>query len=75
MLLAGLRKSDVLKLALKDIDFGRRTLMVRKGKSGHQRVVAISKTGLQELVTCLNKERPVWGQGISNLGQSYFDCP
>jgi integrase len=36
MLLAGFRKSDVLKLALKDIDLGRRTLVVRKGKSGHQ---------------------------------------
>jgi len=58
MLLAGLRKSEVLKLSLKDIDFGQRTLTVREGKGGHQRVVAISDTGLQELISYLNQERP-----------------
>jgi len=42
MLLAGLRKIRVLKLILKDIDFGQRTLTVREGKGGYQRVVAIS---------------------------------
>ena len=59
MLLAGLRKSEVLKLGLKDIDFGQHTLMVREGKGGHQRVVAISDTGLRELMSYLNEERPV----------------
>jgi len=58
MLLAGLRKSEVLKLGMKDIDFGQYTLMVREGKGGHQRVVAISDTGLQELISYLNAERP-----------------
>jgi integrase/recombinase XerD len=58
MLLAGLRKSEVLNLGLKDIDFGQRTLMVREGKGGHQRVVAISDPGLQALISYLNKERP-----------------
>ncbi|MBN2239984.1 MAG: tyrosine-type recombinase/integrase [Dehalococcoidales bacterium] len=58
MLLAGLRKSEVLKMGMKDIDFGQRTLMVREGKGGHQRVVAISDTGLRELISYLNAERP-----------------
>jgi site-specific recombinase XerD len=58
MLLAGLRKSEVLKIGLKDIDFAQRTLTVREGKGGHQRVVAISDNGLQELITYLNEERP-----------------
>jgi integrase/recombinase XerD len=58
MLLTGLRKSEVLKLGLKDIDFGQHTLMVREGKGGHQRVVAISDAGLKELITYLNEERP-----------------
>lgn len=58
MLLAGLRKSEVLKLALEDIDFGQRTLIVREGKGGHRRVVAISDTDLQELISYMNKERP-----------------
>jgi integrase/recombinase XerD len=61
MLLAGLRKSEVLKLGLKDIDFGQHTLMVREGKGGHQRVVAISDTGLRELMSYLNEERPASG--------------
>jgi len=61
MLLAGLRKSEVLKLTLKDIDFGQRTLTVREGKGGYQRVVAISDTGLQELLSYLNKEKPAGG--------------
>jgi integrase/recombinase XerD len=58
MLLAGLRKSEVLKLTLDDIDFGQHTLTVKEGKGGHQRVVAISGTGLQELISYLNTERP-----------------
>lgn len=61
MLLAGLRKSEVLKLSLRDIDFGQRTLAIRDGKGGHQRVVAISDAGLQELLSYLNKERPASG--------------
>ncbi len=58
MLLAGLRKSEVLKLTLDDIDFGQHTLTVKEGKGGHLRVVAISGTGLQELISYLNTERP-----------------
>ncbi|MBI4304399.1 MAG: tyrosine-type recombinase/integrase [Chloroflexi bacterium] len=58
MLLAGLRKSELLKLSLDDIDFGQHTLTVKEGKGGHGRVVAISSTGLQELISYLNTERP-----------------
>jgi len=58
MLLAGLRKSEVLKLALEDIDFGQHTLTVKEGKGDRRRVVAISNTGLQELISYLNSERP-----------------
>jgi integrase/recombinase XerD len=61
MLLAGLRKSEVLKLALEDINFGQHTMTVKEGKGGHRRVVAISDTGLQELINYLNKERPASG--------------
>jgi site-specific recombinase XerD len=43
---------------MQDIDFGQHTLMVREGKGGHQRVVAISDTGLRELISYLNTERP-----------------
>jgi len=58
MLLAGLRKSEALKLTLKDINFGQHTLFVREGKGGFQRTVAISDAGLKELISYLEKERP-----------------
>ncbi len=58
MLLAGLRKSEVLNLRLGDVHFGRRTLFVRDGKGGRQRLVAISDTGLKELLCYMDKERP-----------------
>ncbi len=58
MLLAGLRKSEVLNLRLGDVHFGRRTLFVRDGKGGRQRVVAVSDTGLKELLSYLHNERP-----------------
>ncbi len=58
MLLAGLRKSEVLDLRLEDVHFGRRTLFVRDGKGGRQRLVAISDTGLKEVLTYMDKERP-----------------
>ena len=58
MLLGGLRKSEVLGLTFKDIDFGQRTVLVREGKGGHQRVAAVSETVLQVLLRYLNEERP-----------------
>jgi integrase/recombinase XerD len=58
MLLAGLRKSEVMKLNLKDINFGQHTLFVRDGKGGFQRTVAISDAGLKEVICYLKKERP-----------------
>jgi len=58
MLLAGLRKSEVLKLTLADINFGQHTLFVREGKGGFSRTVAISDTGLKQLHHYLEKERP-----------------
>jgi len=58
MLLAGLRKTEMLNLTLQDINFAQRTLFVRDGKGGYQRTVAISDTGLKELLSYLKKERP-----------------
>lgn len=58
MLLGGLRKSEVLGLALKDVDFGQRTVLIRDGKGGYQRVVAVSEAALQVVLLYLNEERP-----------------
>lgn len=58
MLLGGLRKSEVLGLTLKDVDFGQHTVVVRDGKGGQQRVAAVSQAALQVLLRYLNEERP-----------------
>lgn len=58
MLFAGLRKSEVLDLTLKDIDFGQRTVLIRDGKGGHERMAAVSQTALEALLRYLNEERP-----------------
>jgi len=58
MLLAGLRKSEVLGLTVKDIDFGLRNVWIRYPKGGRPRVVAVSEIVLQALLCYLNEERP-----------------
>jgi len=58
MLFGGLRKSEVLGLTLKDIDFGQRTVLITDGKGGQQRVAAVSETVLKALLQYLNEERP-----------------
>lgn len=58
MLMGGLRKSEMLDLALEDIDFGQHTVLVRDGKGGQRRVVAVSHVALEEVLRYLNEERP-----------------
>jgi site-specific recombinase XerD len=58
MLMGGLKKSEVLGLSLKDIDFGQRTVLITDGKGGHQRMVAMSESVLKVLLRYLNEERP-----------------
>jgi len=58
MLMAGLRKSEVLGLNLEDIDFGQRTVLVREGKGGHQRQVPVANMALEATLRYLNDERP-----------------
>jgi len=58
MLMGGLRKSEVLGLSLKDVDFGQRTVLITDGKGGHQRMVAVSESVLKVLLQYLNEERP-----------------
>ncbi len=58
MLLGGLRKSEVLDLALEDVDFGQHIVVVRDGKGGQRRVVAVSNAALEEVLRYLDEERP-----------------
>lgn len=58
MLLAGLRRCEVLGLRLQDIRWGERRLFIADGKGGHQRIVPISPRFFDTLRRYLDSERP-----------------
>ena len=59
MLLAGLRRCEVLGLRGQDIRWGERRLFIVEGKGGHQRIVPISPRFFTTLRSYLDNERPV----------------
>ncbi|MGH8874088.1 MAG: tyrosine-type recombinase/integrase [Acidimicrobiia bacterium] len=58
MVLGGLRRCEVLGLALADINPGERRVFVSHGKGGHQRIVPISPRFFASLGSYLDQERP-----------------
>ena len=58
MLLAGLRRSEVLGLRLADVRWAERRLFIADGKGGHQRVVPISSRFFVTVRAYLDIERP-----------------
>jgi integrase len=58
MLLAGLRRCEVLGLRLQDIDPGERQLFVASGKGGRERLVPVSGRFFEALGEYLEEERP-----------------
>ena len=58
MLLAGLRRCEVLGLRMADVRVGDRRLFVVEGKGGHQRVVPVAGRFLDALGDYLHDERP-----------------
>jgi integrase/recombinase XerD len=58
MALAGLRKAEVLGLELADLDSVKRTVRVRHGKGGRERVCCVSELFFQVLERYLHDERP-----------------
>ena len=58
MVLAGLRRCEVLGLRMADVRVGDRRLFVAEGKGGHQRVVPVAGQFLQALGDYLHDERP-----------------
>lgn len=59
---AGLRLMECLSLRVKDLDFERRTIIVRQGKGGKDRVVMLPSTLVTALKTQLNHSRSLWAQ-------------
>ena len=58
MLLAGLRRCEVLGLRLEDLRLGEWRVFVADGKGGHQRLVPVSQTFFATVARYLNSERP-----------------
>jgi len=58
MVLAGLRRCEVLGLGIADVRVGDRRLFVAEGKGGHQRVVPVAGRFLEALGGYLHDERP-----------------
>jgi len=58
MLLAGLRRCEVLGLALADVRPGERRVFVAEGKGGSQRVVPVGSPFFVSLASYLDLERP-----------------
>jgi integrase len=59
MLLAGLRRCEVLGLALADVRPGERRVFVAEGKGGSQRIVPVGSPFFVSLASYLEHERPV----------------
>jgi site-specific recombinase XerD len=58
MLLAGLRRCEVLGLRLGDLRLGEWRVLVTEGKGGHQRLIPVSPTFFATVASYLNDERP-----------------
>jgi integrase len=58
MLLAGLRRGEVLGLRLRDISAGEQRLFVASGKGGRERIVPVSGRFFEALGEYLGSERP-----------------
>lgn len=63
---SGLRLMEALRLRVKDIDFGRRCLMIRNGKGGKDRVVTLADELLVPLKRHLGKLRTQWEHDRDN---------
>lgn len=55
---AGLRRSELLKLTLQDIDSKRMTILIRNGKGGKDRMIILSQSVLDDLRIYFKKWKP-----------------
>jgi site-specific recombinase XerD len=58
MLLAGLRRCEVLGLRFADVQLAERRLVITEGKGGHHRVVPVANRFFEALGAYLSEERP-----------------
>ncbi|MEO8617605.1 MAG: tyrosine-type recombinase/integrase, partial [Luteolibacter sp.] len=56
----GLRLSELVRLRIQDVDVGRGTLTVRKGKGDKDRVTVLPKSLLMEIAKQIEQARDLW---------------
>jgi integron integrase len=59
---AGLRLMECVTLRVKDLDFDRKTIVVRQGKGGKDRVVMFPTTLIEPLRLQLERSRSLWAE-------------
>ena len=57
---AGLRLSELVRMRIKDVDLGRGTVTVRKGKGDKDRVTVLPKSLREELARQIESAREMW---------------
>jgi integrase len=63
---AGLRLMECLTLRVKDLDFDRKTIVVRQGKGDEDRLVMLPTTLIESLRQQLSRSRALWAEDRSN---------
>lgn len=71
MLLGGLRRCEVLRLQMEDLNVGSRRVFIAEGKGGHQRQIPISRRFFALLGDYLSLERPA---EADQLGHGHVFC-
>ena len=57
---AGLRRSELVRLRIKDVDLSRGTITVRQGKGDKDRVTVLPKSLLEKLARQIEESRCIW---------------
>ena len=71
---AGLRRSELVRLRIKDVDVERGTLTVRQGKGGKDRVTVLPRSLREEVAKQVERAREVW-QGDREAGLAGVHIP
>lgn len=70
----GMRITEALQLRIKDVDFGRSTIVVRAGKGGKDRVVMLPASLAPGLRQQMQRSRVLW-QGDAHAGRGGVQMP
>lgn len=61
---AGLRKSEILRLRIKDIDFDNHALTIRQAKGGKDRITVLPNCSIEGLIAAINTAKHFYQQDL-----------